>query len=113
MSIKIPAICPIKELLSHGIIAIEDLTEMFGLEKNKVKLEKQLDKANTPEKAKTIQSQLDGINRAIQENISETNLIKDELIVRNQTDIEAGSDAWTSIMCCLHSTFAFSRVGGR
>jgi len=82
---------PYGETKTETLVARQDRLpkEMFGLEKNKVKLEKQLDKANTPEKQKIIQSQLDGVNRAIQENISETNLIKDELIVRNQTDIEA------------------------
>ena len=82
---------PYIETKTETLLARQDRLpkEMFGLEKNKVKLEKQLDKAKTPEKAKTIQSQLDGINRAIQDNISDTNLIKDELSVRNQTDIEA------------------------
>lgn len=81
---------PYAETKTNTLIARQERLpkEMFGLEKNKVKLEKQLDKAKTPEKAKTIQRQIDGINKAITENNTQANLIKDELNVRNQTDIE-------------------------
>lgn len=82
---------PYVETSTETLIARQERLpkELYGLEKNKVKLEKQLEKAKTPEKANTIQRQIDGVNKAINENNTQTNLIKDELSVRDQTDIEA------------------------
>jgi len=63
----------------------------FGLNKNKIKLEKQLEKATDKDKINKLNAQINGINKTIDQNQQELKLIETELQTRNALSIEGNT----------------------